>query len=169
MNKFVTIRPLLDFPLNNFPNVPGRYGELYDIRGTASHKDGYFLILCDKEDHLEASFPLMGSNAGAYLLGRIVQCPSRSLQGKMYYEIFIHGGVVDATRFCETAEELADTLRKVEAEGQSYLLGSDDWEATEASPFDDIFTEFPNDLRFVLLFGPHALTGDNVKMEEEEE
>lgn len=161
MTSFTTVRPILDFPLNDFPNVPGRYGDLYDLRGTCTHSDGFFLVKCDAGDHIEASFPLMGGNAGSYLLGQIIPCKSRSIPDKVYYEVFIHGGMVEATRFCETASELAEVLRLLEQRGPEYILGDPSWEATEDSPFDTLFSEFPNDLRFVLLFGPHAITGED--------
>lgn len=161
MALLTRIKSLLDFPLKNFPQVKGRNDDLYALRATCTRGEGYFLLKCDTGDYFESSLPLMLEDAGAYMLGRIVPSESIHRPGALYYDVYIHGGSMDCAAFCTNPEELAEMLRELDKRGMEYVFTDNEaWGITADNerPFDQIFVEFPTDLRFAIMFGEEFFT-----------
>lgn len=162
MAEFKRMIPLLNIPLKDFPKAEGRYDDLYEIRAKCTRADGFFLVKCDTGDYFESSFALMAESAGAYMLGQIIPTFSKQFPDRLYYDVFIHGGACDAVRFCTSPADLLDTITLLEEGGMEHVfVDNEAWEATEDMPFDELFTEFAPDARFAMMFGPHALLGDD--------
>lgn len=161
INNFTRVKPLLNFPLDHFPKIEGREGDLYNIRAGAARLDGWFLIRCDAGDPYESAFKLIGQSEGEYLLGRILRVNSTVKEDASYFEIFIHGGVRDATSFCGDEKELLNVLSELQIMGPDYIFCPGEvWEATMDAPFDEYLSEFTSDIRFSMCFGMNALTGE---------
>lgn len=169
LTPFTRVKSLIDFPLKDFPQSKGRNDDLYELRAKCVRSDGYFLMKCDVGDHFESSFPLMMTSQGAYMLGQIIPTISKALPERIYYDVFIHGGATDAVAFCTSAPQLANVMKVLEARGMEYVFTDNEiWEATEELPFDEIFTQFPSDVRFSVMFGAHNFTGSGLTEEERE-
>lgn len=165
MTQLTRIKSILDFPLKNFPLYKGRNDDLYELRATCTRAEGYFLLKLDSGDHFESSFPLMLDHAGAYMLGQIVASEAKHRPGAVYYDVYIHGGSLDASAFCVNPKELVDMLRELDTRGMEYVFAENEvWGLTggDERPFDEVFVEFPSDLRFAIMFGEdiHSLDDD---------
>lgn len=161
MALLTRVKSLLDFPLKNFPQSRGRYDELYDLRATCTRAEGYFLVKCDIGDYFESAFPLMMEDSGSYMLGQILASESKTRPDAMYYDVYIHGGSLDATAFCVTPEELVALMRELDTRGMEFVFSENEvWSLCEDEdhPFDTCFTEFPTDLRFAIMFGEDAFS-----------
>lgn len=155
MTQLTRIKSILDFPLKNFPQVKGRYDDLYDLRATCTRDEGFFLMKLDNGDYFESSLPLMMDSAGPHMLGRIMASESKHRPGAIYYDVYIHGGAMDASAFFTNPKELVDALRELDKRGMEYVFTDNEvWGLCDDSerPFDEIFTEFPTDIRFAIMF-----------------
>lgn len=164
MTSLTRIKSILDFPLRSFPQFTGRYNDLYELRATCTRAEGYFLLKLDGGDHFESSFPLMLDDAGAYMLGQIIATESKHRPGAIYYDVYIHGGSLDASAFCVNPKELADMLRELDTRGMEYVFVENEvWGLTggDERPFDEVFVEFPSDLRFAIMFGEDVGSDDS--------
>lgn len=163
MFEYKRVKPLTSIPLACFKALGlSRDRDMYELRLEATLKDGFFLLKLEEDETCMASFTIEGAHAGQYLLGRILPSPSAVKPGVVYHEIFIHGGSRDATAFCRSPQELLYALESLEEKGTESLFGATDlWEASLDHPFTTYFVEHPQDLRFEMLFGSNALTGDN--------
>jgi len=160
---FKNIKPILNFPLACFPNPGGRGGELYELRVRAVRTDGWFMVKCDAEHTFAGSFPLQGDHEGEYMLGRIQQSPSVVSKDVIRYEVFIHGGSKDATAFCQDEEELLAVIDRLDRRGMAFVIdGSAYWEATQDIPFENYFTDFPQDITFEMLFSDNTSQGNRL-------
>lgn len=165
MALLTRVKSILDFPMMDFPKEMGRSKDLYELRATAVRADGYFLLKCDPADYFESSMPLSGQSIGMYMLGIIVATEAKMRPGKIYYDVYIHGGSLDASAFCTSEKELADMLRELDKRGMEYVFTDNEvWgeiSEEEDSPFDQVFVEFPSDPRFLSMI-------DGVMMDTEE-
>jgi len=163
MFEYKNVKPLTNIPLACFKAMGlSRDRDMYELRLGARLNDGYFMIKLKADESCAASFTLDGDHQGSYLLGIILPSPSKADITKIYYEVFIHGGSRDATAFCRSSRELLNVLEGLEANGTDNLFGASEiWEASLDHPFQLDFVEFPQDLRFEMLFGWNSLTGDN--------
>lgn len=165
MALLTRIKSILDFPLMDFPLEMGRSKDLYELRATAVRADGYFLLKCDPADYFESSMPLTGQSVGMYMLGSIVASESRRGNGDIYYDVYVHGGSLNASAFCTSAEELVTMLRQLDARGMEYVFTDNEvWgeiAEDEDHPFDHVFVEFPADPRFISML-------DGVMMDTED-
>ena len=150
------MKPLLDVPLKNFPQASGRFDDLYELRAGVVRKDGFFVLKCDPGDHFVSSFPLMMENTGAYMVGRILASRSKHMPDRIYYDVYIHGGSLDISCFCTSPEELLGVINNLEERGMEYVfVENESWGICDddTKPFDELFTEFPSDPRFAMIFG----------------
>lgn len=173
MAKLTRIKSLLEFPLKNFPQAKGRHDELYDLRSGCTLAEGYFLLKLEQGDYFESSFPLMGEDSGSYMLGQIIASEAKHRPGVMYYDVYIHGGSMDASAFCTNPEELAEMLRELDKRGMEYVFAENEvWGLCDEfeCPFEYIFTDLKTDLRFAIMFGENMFDDlDNKSLQRLEE
>lgn len=166
MTSFTRIKSILDFPLKNFPQCKGRHDDLYDLRSKCTRSEGFFLMKLDSGDYFESSFPLMLESTGAYMLCRIVASEAKHRPGAIYYDVYIHGGSMDASAFFTSPQELAEGLRTLEQRGMEYVFTENEvWGLCDETerPFDEIFCEFKTDIRFAIMFADDQSQIDDVQ------
>lgn len=167
MALLTRIKSILDFPLRDFPLEMGRSRDLYELRATTERRHGYFLLKCDPADYFESSLPLSGQSIGMYMLGCIVASESKHRPGAIYYDVYVHGGSLNASAFCTTPEELVAMLRELDARGMEYVFTDNEvWgeiAEDEEQPFDQVFVEFPEDPRFISMIDGEMMDTDEYR------
>lgn len=165
MALLTRIKSILDFPLKSFPQVKGRYDDLYALRASCTRSEGFFLLKLDAGDHFESSLPLMMEDTGAYMLGRIVASEAKHRPGAIYYDVYIHGGSLDASAFFTNPQELVDALKELDKRGMEYVFTENEvWgDESDDKVFDDVFVEFPTDMRFAIMFTSSSMEEEDNK------
>lgn len=165
MALLTNLRSILDFPLKDFPKDLGRSKDLYELRVTSARTDGYFLLKCHPSDYFESSLVLNDTSNGLYMLGCIIASESIHRPGAIYYDVYIHGGSLNACAFCTNPEELAAMLRELDARGMEYVFTDNEvWgeiAEDDENPFDQIFVEFPEDPRFASMIEGEMMDKDD--------
>ena len=108
----------------------------------------------------------MLESTGAYMVGRVVASEAKHRPGVTYYDIYIHGGSIDASAFFTSPKELVDALRQLEERGMEYVFTENEvWGICDDSerPFDEVFSEFPTDVRFAIMFSTDQLNQEDTQ------